>query len=273
MKPFPGAIQSLGEILAVLRAQAILYQTAHWQAQGANFYQQHLLFERLYESVGDQIDEIAEKIVGYFGTSGVDAFYQVGRLEFWVKRYESETDVLSVLSCIEEDLQVLLKETYDLFQNNKMPLGLDDWLMATASAHDNNLYLLQQAGGTGYENKDPRIAKLHDIKHPLSAEGYFFKTPKKRETREFAETGAVSNEIHVGENVAEVHGDKQVEKLVDKTPPTPTEIIKQPGGKAISTLNRLVVDTSDKTVKPALKTSEPMMPKEAFSMQDWLKGL
>jgi hypothetical protein len=220
-----------------------------------------------------QIDDIAEKTVGYFGPSGVDAFYQIERLEFWVKRYDGSNDVLTTLLCLEEDFQVLLRDVYDLFKANRMPLGLDDWLMATASAHDSNMYLLQGAGGEGYKIKDPRIARLHDTKHPLSAEEYFFKTPRKKETREFAETGAVSNEIHVGENVAKVHGDHQIEKLVDKTPPTPIEVAKQPGGKAISTLNRLVVDTSDKTVKPALKTSEPLMPKVAFSMQDWLKGL
>lgn len=273
MKPFPGAVEALSEILAVLRAQSMLYQTAHWQSRGSNFYGDHLLFERLYNSVQGEIDAIAEKIVGYFGPSGVDVFYQIERVEDWVEKQEGPTDVLTTLLCLEEDFQLLLKNTYDLFKSNQMPLGLDDWLMATASAHDTNMYLLQQSGGEGYKKKDPKLAKLHNINHPLTAEEYFYKTPRKREVREFAETGAPSNEVNVGENILDIHGDSDVERLVDKTPLTPEEIVKRPGGKAISTLNRLVVDSEDKGVKPAVRANKPLMPKEAFSMEDWLRWL
>lgn len=37
------------------------YQTAHWQSKGVLFYQDHLLFERLYNSVNEEIDTVAEK--------------------------------------------------------------------------------------------------------------------------------------------------------------------------------------------------------------------
>ena len=40
----------------------------HWNVKGAQFFQLHAKFEEIYTEVGDQIDEIAERIVGLNGT-------------------------------------------------------------------------------------------------------------------------------------------------------------------------------------------------------------
>ena len=62
----------------------------------------------------------------------------------------------------------------------------------------------------------------------------FFDNPNKRETREFAESGADSNDPDSSDG--------------SKTPPTPTEIREdEAGGEAFSTLNRLVVETDHPT--------------------------
>ena len=64
-------VRYLGGVLALLRAQALSYQTSHWQVRGDDYYGNHLMFERLYGSVGEEIDTLAEKIVGYVGVEGV----------------------------------------------------------------------------------------------------------------------------------------------------------------------------------------------------------
>ena len=40
----------------------------HWNVKGEQFFQLHVKFEEIYTEVGDQIDEIAERIVGLGGT-------------------------------------------------------------------------------------------------------------------------------------------------------------------------------------------------------------
>jgi DNA-binding ferritin-like protein len=139
-------VRYLGGVLALLRAQALSYQTSHWQVRGDDYYGNHLMFERLYGSVGEEIDTLAEKIVGYVGVEGValpDQMEKIhmlcgawGRIECHHRRgIQSETD-----------LQKALKIAYDsIKESGLMTLGLDDFLMATASSHESNQYLLQQA--------------------------------------------------------------------------------------------------------------------------------
>ena len=81
-----------------------------------------------------------------------------------------------------------------------------------------------------------------------SAEHSFFDNPQKRETREFAETKALSNDVATAvKSVKEMdNADKTVSKArseAKRAPPTPTEIKREPGGKQFSTLNRFIVET------------------------------
>ena len=78
-----------------------------------------------------------------------------------------------------------------------------------------------------------------------SAEDKFFNNPRKREVREFAEAGALSNDVEVARDAALELGIPRSEAVADarKAPPTPTEIVQEPGGEQFSTLNRFLVET------------------------------
>tara|TARA_B100001094_G_scaffold279928_1_gene290409 strand:- start:1259 stop:2368 length:1110 start_codon:yes stop_codon:yes gene_type:complete len=136
----------LCDVLACLRAAYLSYQTSHWQVVGGSFYGNHLLFQRLYKSVQDQADQLAEKLVGYLGREVVDLNRQAKHIAEYCRRWHG-------IDChhkrglqSEADLQQSLKRAYDgIKQVRAMSLGLDDWIMATANAHEENEYLLQQA--------------------------------------------------------------------------------------------------------------------------------
>lgn len=81
-----------------------------------------------------------------------------------------------------------------------------------------------------------------------SAEHQFFDNPEKRETREFAETGALSNlpstaakAVKEFESPDRSVAEAKVEAKI--APPSPLKIEKKPGGKQFSTLNRFVIET------------------------------
>lgn len=137
----------LKEVLAALRAQQWLYQTLHWQAKGENFYELHLLFERLYDSLDDQVDTLAEKIVGYYGSENVDRADAIARAQKWIGTWSKEDPVEAAIEA-EKQFQGLLRRAYDtMSKKNELSLGLDDFLMATASEHETALYLLGQVKG------------------------------------------------------------------------------------------------------------------------------
>lgn len=140
--------QALGLLqgcLVVLRAQYVHYQTSHWQTSGSPFYGNHLLFQRIYESIAQQIDGLAEKMVGMFGHPAVNAVrIQSGTIPWLVK--------WSAVECLhrrslgaEKDLQQQISATYQTLKLSKtLSLGMDDFLMSLASEHETNEYLIQQ---------------------------------------------------------------------------------------------------------------------------------
>ncbi len=139
-------IDSLKELLGLLRAQYWNYQSSHWQSKGNNFYGNHLLFQRLYESVPEQIDTLAEKLVGYFDEKAVDSVDSITKAQNWIKKWSKTDDIVKRAIESEKDFQKFLKQSYDQIKtNDDMHLGLDDFLMSISSDHDTNMYLLQQA--------------------------------------------------------------------------------------------------------------------------------
>lgn len=141
-----GSKDLLKETLAAMRALQWLYQSLHWQAKGENFYENHLLFERLYDGMSDQIDALAEKLIGYYGSEMVDRVDSVDRTHKWLSLWRGEG--VEVALQAEKQFQALLRRTYDTMnQKKELSLGLDDFLMATASEHETALYLLGQVKG------------------------------------------------------------------------------------------------------------------------------
>ncbi len=133
----------LKELLAFLRAQSWLLLNLHWTVKGTDFYELHLLFERLYGALGGQIDGLAEKIVGYYGVEAVEMNDSMSRAQKWLKEWKGEA-VDAALSS-EKQLQTLIRQTYEAMKEKKeLSLGLDDFLMALASDHETHLYLLGQ---------------------------------------------------------------------------------------------------------------------------------
>lgn len=108
---------------------------------------------------------------------------------------------------------------------------------------------------TKQESLASRVARRHMAANSFgavgaapSAEHQFFDNPEKREVREFAETGAISNipntaakAVREFETPDRSVSEAKIEAKV--SPPTPLKIEQKPGGKQFSTLNRFVIET------------------------------
>jgi len=135
----------LQEVLAILKGQYWSHQTNHWQT---NVYGNHLLFQRLYEGVQKEIDTLAEKLVGYFGEETVDQSALIEKTQYWVDKWNKTKDPVDRGLESEKDLQKAVSYAYNKLKNqDDLSLGLDDYLMALANAHETNLYLLGQING------------------------------------------------------------------------------------------------------------------------------
>jgi hypothetical protein len=113
-----------------------------------------------------------------------------------------------------------------------------------------------------------------------SAEGSFYKNPQFKEVLQFAETGAITNIPAVAAEAAKKDNldlpKRETVSDAKAAPPTPVEISHAPGGKGVSTLNRLVVDSEDSQAQKAIPGNQGKMPKTALElnnlrMQPWLR--
>lgn len=136
--------------LGYLQALERLYYHLHWKAKGEPFYGDHLLFERLYEGLDDEYDVLAEKILSYFPARHLELMDQLDRMTdvagVWVRENDN---LLGAAIQAEEHLQDWLDTLYEnLTRRDDMSLGLDDFIMAMANDHEENLYLLRQRNQT-----------------------------------------------------------------------------------------------------------------------------
>jgi hypothetical protein len=64
---------------------------------------------------------------------------------YWNERWDSVGCLHKRGLLSEDDIQNVIKDTYDtLTDSGEMSLGMDDFLMAMASEHETNTYLLRQ---------------------------------------------------------------------------------------------------------------------------------
>ena len=143
--PDSDAVSQCQWLLACLRAQYWSYQQSHWQVLGDAAYGNHLLFQRLYESVIPQVDTLAEKMVGTYGPRSVDNDQLEGKFQAWLKRWNTAECLHKRGLKSEAEFQFVCKKVYnELKDHNELSLGMDDFLMATANDHETNQYLLRQ---------------------------------------------------------------------------------------------------------------------------------
>lgn len=134
----------LTHLLCLLRAAHWSHWTSHWQVQGDPFYGDHQMLGRIYEEIEDEIDTLAEKLVGEFGPAAVDPVEQAQHVAELLSAHADDNPIARALS-LEESLQEEIADIYaQLKEHGGMSLGLDDFIMSVANAHETFVYLLRQ---------------------------------------------------------------------------------------------------------------------------------
>ncbi|MCZ2224459.1 MAG: hypothetical protein LC122_12620 [Chitinophagales bacterium] len=132
--------------IASLKAIYFIHQQNHWVTNGVNFYGNHQLFQRLYESSLKDLDLAAEKFIGLFGSECLDLSVQNKLVYEILEKFKNESDPIQSSLKIELDFLKFSKYAYTCFeQEEELTLGLDDMIMAIASSREESVYLLKQA--------------------------------------------------------------------------------------------------------------------------------
>lgn len=137
--------------LGHLRMMHLWFHGAHHLVSGVSFSGDHVsLFGTIYLEIQEQIDGAIEKFVGLIGEDMGDPLAITTKALEVMHGYQSPahrsaTAIALTGLQIEKDFLSLSEEIYaTLKQSDALSLGLDDFFMATASAHETFVYLLQQ---------------------------------------------------------------------------------------------------------------------------------
>jgi DNA-binding ferritin-like protein len=144
-------IKPLMEFLACLKLNLTYIQAAHWISKGKSFYGDHLLFERIYTELVEEIDTYAEKVLALSSDEVVNPIEVLGvaaeRLPRIVKFQGGDDGDELAKNALNSEKYVLaeLEKLYELLkEQDNMTMGLDDLLMAMHNSHENHIYLIQQ---------------------------------------------------------------------------------------------------------------------------------
>ena len=146
-----GPGEELSYHIAWLRVLSIWFQHAHWSTRGKSFYGDHLLFERIYNEITEEIDTLAEKAVALAGPHSVDTHAHSHLIAEMLRSYPSPsradeaTMIAATGLALVQDYITTIQETYDTLKAaGSLTMGLDDFLMALVSTLESHVYLLQQ---------------------------------------------------------------------------------------------------------------------------------
>ncbi|MBM3207125.1 MAG: DNA starvation/stationary phase protection protein [Chlamydiae bacterium] len=135
--------EGLQTLLADTYATYLKTQNFHWNVMGPEFFSLHLLFEKQYEELAENIDELAERIraLGLY----VEASFSVFKEKTAVKE---ESKVLSGREMVQELVkahEIVIRSARNLAQivESENDAATQDFLGKTMNMHEKQSWMLR----------------------------------------------------------------------------------------------------------------------------------
>jgi DNA-binding ferritin-like protein len=132
-------------LLSYLRALSEIYQHAHWESSGTNYFGDHLLYERLYNETSGEIDGVAEKTIGISGDSKIINPIEDSKItsqivtKFTKGEFNPESFPEIAIAAEKELIKIIAN-----LMAAKPSDGVQNMLQGISDKHEGHLYLLQQ---------------------------------------------------------------------------------------------------------------------------------
>ena len=134
------------KVVKYLNDATIVSRLSHWNVRGPNFYEAHLLFERVYNDLGEEMDGIVEQLRACGFSPDFENFSGPGiTMDFFDANslVELTTDYLMALSGVIAVFYNFAEE----HSTDPRLVAIGNQMQATSSVVLNDLYLLQAWAG------------------------------------------------------------------------------------------------------------------------------
>ena len=133
--------ESLAFLVAVLRAVQKVEHSAHWRAS----YESHLLFQRLYEGISEEIDSVGEKCIGFGAEAVCNTLDMTAIEQLTIARGQGIMTDLSMCIFFEDMIVEVIDIIFDnLKESGLYTEGIGNMLAGMRDNHEKSLYLLKR---------------------------------------------------------------------------------------------------------------------------------
>ena len=140
---------AVAQVLCKLLAdEFVLYtktKNAHWNVEGADFYNKHLFFEQQYTQLDDIIDAVAERIrtLGHYAPATLKSFLDLTHLTEAKSQNNDSIGFIKELLSDHESIIVYLRENIDSFASTLKDYGTSDFITGLMEIHEKMAWMLR----------------------------------------------------------------------------------------------------------------------------------
>jgi starvation-inducible DNA-binding protein len=136
------------ELSKVLADEFVLYtktKNAHWNVEGADFYDKHKFFESQFEQLDAIIDSIAERTrsLGHYAPASLKSFLSLTNLSETDQSKNNSAEYIKELLSDHESIIKELRKNIDRFANEFNDLGTSDFITGLMQDHEKMAWFLR----------------------------------------------------------------------------------------------------------------------------------
>jgi starvation-inducible DNA-binding protein len=136
------------ELAKILADETVLYiktKNAHWNIEGADFYEKHKFFESQFGQLDEMIDSVAERIraIGHYAPATLKSYLSLTHLSEVTREKNDSQGFIKELLEDHESLVIVLREHIKSFAQDFHDLGTSDFVTGLMEAHEKMAWFLQ----------------------------------------------------------------------------------------------------------------------------------
>lgn len=136
------------ELAKILADETVLYiktKNAHWNIEGADFYDKHKFFETQFGQIDELIDSVAERIrtIGHYAPATLKSYLNLTHLTEQASEKNDSQGFIKELLEDHESIIMVLREHIKSFTNDFHDLGTSDFITGLMETHEKMAWFLR----------------------------------------------------------------------------------------------------------------------------------
>jgi starvation-inducible DNA-binding protein len=135
----------LSKILADESVLCLKTKNAHWNIEGADFYEKHLLFETQFKQLDLLIDSVAERIrsIGHYAPASLKGFLGLTHLTEEFREKNDSNGFIKELLLDHESIIINLRGNIETFSLSNTDFGTIDFITGIMETHEKMAWFLR----------------------------------------------------------------------------------------------------------------------------------